>query len=298
MAKDIIDTLHPEGSLEDNFYPNVKKDNIPDGAIDASKIANGSVLNSKIGDEAVTQDKLANELYNSLVTTSDEQTITGQKTFTAHIKNDEIDNTNGNAMLRYKSTENKVVVGGSTIPTTIMGSGDRPTYSKDGSDFNGSPLALLSDVDNKQDKLTAGKNIKIEDNVISATSSGGGGGTKLYKHIVTDTSHRCYIQYIGSTPSRYDSKLELLIISTRESAYADLAEINRDKNIITCLFSNNTPGSDFTYASFSMPDETLFIYCVDASIHGNSSPTSTLFTKYYCYAYDESWNISDTVTEL
>lgn len=274
MAKDIIDTLHPEGSLEDNFYPNVKKDNIPDGAIDASKIANGSVLNSKIGDEAVTQDKLANELYNSLVTTSDEQTITGQKTFTAHIKNDEIDNTNGNAMLRYKSTENKVVVGGSTIPTTIMGSGDRPTYSKDGSDFNGSPLALLSDV------------------------SGGGGGTKLYKHIVTDTSHRCYIQYIGSTPSRYDSKLELLIISTRESAYTDLAEINRDKNIITCLFSNNTPGSDFTYASFSMPDETLFIYCVDASISGNSSPTSTLFTKYYCYAYDESWSISDTVTEL
>ena len=83
---------------------------------------------------------------NSKVDIASTQTITGQKTFTAHIKNDEIDNTNGNAMVRYKSTENKVVLGGSTIPTTIMGSGDRPTYSKNGSDFTGNELALLSDV--------------------------------------------------------------------------------------------------------------------------------------------------------
>ena len=84
---------------------------------------------------------------NSKVDIASTQTITGQKTFTAHIKNDEIDNTNGNAMLRYKPTENKVVLGGSTIPTTIMGSGDRPTYSKNGSDFSGNELALKSDVD-------------------------------------------------------------------------------------------------------------------------------------------------------
>ena len=70
----------------------------------------------------------------------------GVTTFTEHIKNDELDNTNGNAMVRYKSTENKVVLGGSTIPTTIMGSSDRPNYSADGSDFTGKPLALKSDV--------------------------------------------------------------------------------------------------------------------------------------------------------
>ena len=62
------------------------------------------------------------------------------------VKTNEVDNTNGNAMVRFKETENKVVLGDSTIPTTIMGSGDRPTYSKDGSDFSGEELALLSDV--------------------------------------------------------------------------------------------------------------------------------------------------------
>ena len=85
-------------------------------------------------------------LGKSKVGLSGNETINGTKTFSSPIKTDEIDNTNGNAIARYKSTENKVVLGGSTIPTTIMGSGDRPTYSKDGSDFDGEPLALLSDV--------------------------------------------------------------------------------------------------------------------------------------------------------
>ena len=49
-------------------------------------------------------------------------------------------------MVRYKTTENRVVLGGSTIPTTIMGSTERPYYSIDGSDFTGVPLALLSDI--------------------------------------------------------------------------------------------------------------------------------------------------------
>ena len=274
MAKDIIDTLHPEGSLEDNFYPNVKKDNIPDGAIDASKIANGSVLNSKIGDEAVTQDKLANELYNSLVTTSDEQTITGQKTFTAHIKNDEIDNTNGNAMLRYKSTENKVVVGGSTIPTTIMGSGDRPTYSKDGSDFNGSPLALLTDVDNKQDKLTAGDNIKIEDNVISATSSGGDGGTKLYKHKIDVSSVDYYIYIVNPDSTNYGDKRFDTIVSSPNIISIMIERYNNDN--IKC-YNNCMIG----YNSYS----TNIYYYFNASLN-------------IINIADKTYISSDTVTEL
>ena len=155
MAKDIIDTLHPEGSLSDNFYPNIKTANIPDGAITNNKIADGAITNNKIADGTISYDKIPdNEItvgkldpsvFETFVTVEDKQTIVGQKTFTAHIKNDEIDNTNGNAMLRYKSAENKVVLGGSTIPTTIMGSDDRPTYSKDGSDFSGDPLVLYSD---------------------------------------------------------------------------------------------------------------------------------------------------------
>lgn len=78
---------------------------------------------------------------------SDEQTITGAKTFTSPIKTSEIDNTSGNAMLRDKSTEGAIVLGSSAKKAVIMGSGDRPTYSKDGSDFTGSELALKSDIE-------------------------------------------------------------------------------------------------------------------------------------------------------
>ena len=97
--------------------------------------------------DAALTDKDGDEIdISSMMKKDTDETITGTKTFTSPVKTDEIDNTNDNAMLRYKSTENKVVLGGSTIPTTIMGSGDRPTYSKNGSDFDGKPLALLSDV--------------------------------------------------------------------------------------------------------------------------------------------------------
>ena len=36
---DIIDTLHPEGSLTDNLYPNIKNENIPDKAINYNRLA-------------------------------------------------------------------------------------------------------------------------------------------------------------------------------------------------------------------------------------------------------------------
>ena len=37
---DIITTLHPENDAETNLYPNIKKENVPDGAIDRSKLGN------------------------------------------------------------------------------------------------------------------------------------------------------------------------------------------------------------------------------------------------------------------
>ena len=102
-------------------------------------VDNTSDLNKPIS--TATQTALDNK-----VSLSGNETVNGIKTFTSEIKANQIANENDNAMLRYKSTENKVVLGGSTIPTIIMGSGDRPTYSKNGSDFDGEPLALLSDV--------------------------------------------------------------------------------------------------------------------------------------------------------
>ena len=34
----IFDTLHPEGSLTDNLYPNIKKENIPSKSITTNKL--------------------------------------------------------------------------------------------------------------------------------------------------------------------------------------------------------------------------------------------------------------------
>lgn len=87
-----------------------------------------------------------NEISKAYVNLTGDQIISGIKTFTSEIKTNQIANENDNAMLRYKPTENKIVVGGSTIETTLMGKGERPTYSNDGSDFEGKELALLSDV--------------------------------------------------------------------------------------------------------------------------------------------------------
>lgn len=86
------------------------------------------------------------------VTINTDQTVTGKKEFTHAdgIGTNAVHNISGNAMLRYKSTEDKIVIGSSTKPLTLMGSGDRPTYSKDGSDFSGNALAFKSEVDTQE----------------------------------------------------------------------------------------------------------------------------------------------------
>lgn len=50
---DKLQTLHEIDHPEVNVYPNVLPANIPDGAIDGSKLASGSVTESKIADGAI-----------------------------------------------------------------------------------------------------------------------------------------------------------------------------------------------------------------------------------------------------
>lgn len=49
----IIDTLHPKGTLTDNLYPNIVKENIPDSSIDSNKLAPNAVTDDKIAPYAV-----------------------------------------------------------------------------------------------------------------------------------------------------------------------------------------------------------------------------------------------------
>ena len=81
---------------------------------------------------------------------AEENAFTKTNTFSMPIKIDEIDNSLGNAMVRYKSTESNtpIVIGSINKPIVFMGSQSRPTYADTGSDFVGNALALKSDVDN------------------------------------------------------------------------------------------------------------------------------------------------------
>lgn len=115
----------------------------------SSKITNYScvIIATSSSASGTYTNQTANDVDSAtLVNLTGAQSISGIKTFTNEIKTNQVASNNDNAMIRYKSTENKVVLGDSTIPTTIMGSGDRPNYSKDSSDFTGNPLALLSDI--------------------------------------------------------------------------------------------------------------------------------------------------------
>ena len=93
-------------------------------------------------------------LDSNVVHLTGSEIITGEKTFNESItiksdktiKTNEIDNANGNALVRFKSIEGKNVFGGVNYDAVLMGTSDRPYYSKSGSDFSGSEMALLTDI--------------------------------------------------------------------------------------------------------------------------------------------------------
>lgn len=92
---------------------------------------------------------------------------------------------------------------------------DEGTYTKhcfykwNGIDAS-TPWEVVGSFANKQDKLTAGENITInENNVISSTAS----GNKLYRHDITlgisSNSHNCQIVLITNSQSTFGSITEL-----------------------------------------------------------------------------------------
>lgn len=106
--------------------------------------------------------------FNDCLKTSGNQTATGVKSFTDGIDVDTINSkATGNSMLRmFYETASKlyrVLVGSVLRPLTLLGNGDRPYYAKDGEGFEQKGIALLNDLDTKQDKLVSGTNIKTID---------------------------------------------------------------------------------------------------------------------------------------
>lgn len=200
------DKFNVESNLVDiNTYDtdllNVTIEDVSSIAITMNASGSGTTLTSiKLGDTLYTIPYSNyvtisdfNTFKNTAVTTNTAQTISGAKTFSNPIKVDEIDNSNGNAMVRYKSSEAKNVFGGVNYDNVLMGKSDRPYYSKDGSDFVGVEIALKSDSDAKQDALVSGTNIKTINNE-SILGSGnitieGGGGSSLPDDPTTDGTY-------------------------------------------------------------------------------------------------------------
>ena len=189
------------------------------------------------------------------------------------LKTDNINNTNGNAMVRYKSTENKVVLGGSTIPTTIMGSGDRPTYSKNGSDFTGNELALKSDVDSNWNLLMANLGIGRWANQTLVSFYWSSEPTVIDELINNYTSHIRYCaftSFIGSNGSMYTGK---------------------NIRILPNLNSSKTGTTSWDYAFYNFQNE--------CGINFNCDNEYLMSGYYFCYGANiTSFNTGNGVLKI
>ena len=116
---ELITTLHKKEDASVDVYPNIKRDNIPSGAINTSKIEDGSITESKIVDGAVSTDKLAlesvtfNELdtslkdaYNNFNSIYDDDE--GELTISSLTVNDD-------ASIHNLTIDNNLIVGSKTI---------------------------------------------------------------------------------------------------------------------------------------------------------------------------------------
>ena len=108
---EIITTLHDKQDNTIDIYPNIKKENIPNNAIETAKINDSAVTRAKINDGAINTNKI------------DDGAITNDKIALATITNDKI----ANATI----TGSKIAVG--TITDTNIATG---TISTTKLDFN------------------------------------------------------------------------------------------------------------------------------------------------------------------
>lgn len=122
-------------------------------------------VNTKLNAKVNTSDT-------TVVRTNTDQTVSGIKTFSNYIKTPQVANASGKALVRYKDTEVKSVFGNDSSASVLMGNTDRPYYSKSGSDFDGTELALKSDVTSETTARTnADSNLQTQINAKQSSLS-------------------------------------------------------------------------------------------------------------------------------
>lgn len=110
---DLIKQLTKKGDSTTKIFPNIKSDNIPDGAITTDKIDDNAVTSDKIASSSITRSKLvagvisSNELASDSVTTTKilDDSITEIKLASNSVSNDKIQN---NAITNEKINDNEI----------------------------------------------------------------------------------------------------------------------------------------------------------------------------------------------
>ena len=155
------------------------------------------------------------------------------------LKINEIDNINGNALVRYKSTEGKNVFGGVGYNAVIMGASTRPYYSSDGSDFTGVELALLSDLSSYMKKV-ADSALDMQGNAINGVLNVVTSGDTLNIKS-TDSSQTFEIDVWNSGSSEVSEiKLSKKKGSTLKQLNLELANDNISVDVQTTDANKNT----------------------------------------------------------
>lgn len=117
-----------------------------------------------------------------------DQTIPSIKTFSNYIKTPQVASVEGKGLVRYKGTEGKSVYGNDSTGNVLMGNTDRPSYSKSGSDFTGTELALYNDVTAETNARTSA-DTTLQSNIDSEASTREASDTNLQSQISTNATN-------------------------------------------------------------------------------------------------------------
>ncbi len=217
------------------------------------------------------------KLNGKFVDLTSAQTVSGVKTFSNYIKTPQVANSNGNALVREKSTEGKSVFGNDSSAAVLMGNTDRPYYSKSGSDFNGVELALKSDIT-------------------------GGGSTALYLHKLTiSLGYTRIFDSSGAYVNSGQGYAWVELYSTSSSAITSLQQVfsvagNQDGAIlgrITVYYMVTLYG----YARLTYNSSSGVINFIGEAVTTDSSSSS--MTKYMLLDSNAASSITkDTVVQV
>ncbi len=209
------------------------------------------VLQTNITTEIANRQSADNTLQSNIdaldgqvVKLGTDQTIPSIKTFSNYIKTPQVASVEGKRLVRYKEAEGKSVYGNDSTGNVLMGNTDRPSYSKSGSDFTGTDLALYSDVTAETSARTLADG-QLSDKIDTEITNRTNADTTLQGNIdseastreANDTTLQTNIDKEATARQNSDASLQSQI-GTNSSSISDLQSTklnssNANKNVVS-----------------------------------------------------------------